>query len=198
MRAFAALALGIVATFASACGKDSSSSSNTASLALDGTWASGCSKGVKVILTIASLRKDETIAIYADDSCTSQVAAAHSVTTLEIGDAVPNLENTYALNKTVVTDELKWIGSDSVAQANKTPEYGYTDWADGVFKDISGKKETATSTYTEPAIGGVEYDIIKESADGTQLNNGDTATGDGTSEAKRPTAINTSITYTKQ
>jgi hypothetical protein len=93
----------------------------------------------------------------------------------------------------------------SVAEVNglnTATECGYSDWALGVAKDLAGR---TCGSITFPSAGAVQYDIYNiaqfdlpfTGEVAGELKFGSSSGGmDGTTPAKRPTALDGSMVYT--
>jgi len=178
-----------------ACGHKSNSSDVAAGLDPTGTWTTACfdtsgsPSKAQVIYTKTTVEFQSQI--FADTSCSALQVTFKETKSLTIGATAEGLT---ATNSTLLTDTAAFF-KEQVAEANKAGIYGYKDWAEGVFKDISGKQATSTGA-TEAAIGTITYAVIK--IKGNTLYPPLKSSGDGKTEATRPTEVDTTSPFTKQ
>ena len=178
-----------------ACGHKSDSSAAAVGPDPTGTWVSACidTGGMpsKAQVTYTKDTVEFQSQLFADTSCSSLQGTFKQTKSLTIGATTDGLT---ATNSTLLTDTAAFF-KEQVAEANKAGIYGYKDWAEGVFKDIAGKQITSTGA-TEAAIGTVAYAVIK--IKGNTLYPPLKSSGDGKTEATRPTEVDTTTAFTKQ
>ena len=196
----------IVAALLGSCGKSSSNAGAGSSASeLEGVWQTEClvlttdltaSTYFKIFATYTGNTEKVDQVIYSSDNCSVSTQSTTQTSTFTIGDALTTIAGAKKIDSVTQTLTLMLKDAASVTAANTAPlYYGYSDWVLNTSKDIAGKKAT-DSDEAENAVGVINYDIFK--IDGTKLSLGDNDTGTGTSDATRPTALDTTLTVTKQ
>jgi len=182
------------------CGKDTKNSpaeDPNAAIAssLAGTWKISCTAKTMMTTTVANNTQKDMFVLYSDSSCSSPYLTSTRESTFTIEGAVSGLTNTYKKNNTLTSFKMTQKSSDAVTEANTEAFLGYTDWVKDVEKDISGKK-SSSSAKTERSVGSLTYTIVK--VQDNKWYGGDMAENDGSSEAKRPTTVDSDGFSTKQ
>lgn len=181
----------------SACGK-SSDSTAASPLSIEGDWYSDCLDiGDGYFLKVKMLNtgsESELITDYSSgSSCINVLMTDRSERTFEIkgqDDAgAAKVDITYG-------GTFRTIQSTAdVDDHNAKNSFGFSDWEKGKEKEITGGKYDENSA-PEHAKGDIAYLLYKITEDA--LIPGDTSTGDGSSEDKRPTKLSTSVELKKQ
>jgi hypothetical protein len=195
----------MLALLLTGCGSShGSGTANTAAdtgLSLAGTtWRTPCAKDGSMwsqwtLVFQDSSTKTMTVQRFSSEGCGNLVVTHKSTATYVIGAAAPNLTNTYAMDIKETAITVAFSGASTIKGANTDKDYGLSNWADGVAQDVAGKKQSETAT-PEAAVGLAQYDLLK--VDGPTLMLGDFELEDGTSPEKRPTALDTTLVFTKQ
>ena len=162
---------------------------------LIGAWESPCvlarEAGTEVSMRLFEERTAQAMVhrsiIYSDSACTTPSRTVRTTAALSYGAAVPSLDSTWAVDTTIGKVELMLSNQDPVelATINLVKSFGYSDWVNDAFKDVSGRKEVATAV-AQPEAGQVIYGIFR--LDGDKLEFGDSS-GNGSSPQARPTGI---------
>jgi len=166
-----------------------------------GSWASECQQGEEsddfnfvqsVTFSInGNFKQLNDYYESSDTSCAFSVVLVEEInSTYSLGDPLPLLSNTNKIN--FVVTGWTWTPKDTTwaGYLNDSAVCGFTDWANGQMKSIAGMD---CNNYQPLAVGGTLYDIF-ELQSSTLMYSGITS---GTSEATRPTSVNTSVPYTK-
>ena len=162
---------------------------------LEGSWKSGCiqfASDIYVVLggVITGNQQTTSTTAYLTSACASPLFVDEETYTFVIGDKLANLDNTYKKDVSVVSLTRKLLTDDYVKQANADSWYGYTDWVINTPKDTVGKKVSSDGS-AEDSVGEKFYTIVQ--VKDNKWYSGDTATGDTTTEATRPTSISTTV-----
>lgn len=186
------------------CQSDDSGSSNTNTGTNNpvGTWSTDCqsmSMGAYSIsneFTATDTAIDFAYTTYTDATCSLTNERYDYSYTYTLG---AESAGTYPMDLTLVSIKLTVFDATTVDDYNTASVCGINDWAVGVTRDVTGGSNCGVSAVTYPSAGTVSYTIYKD--DGTTANFGLLYNPtDGTSEATRPTVLDTSATstYTKQ
>ena len=150
--------------------------------ALDGTWKMTDSNGMINTETYSG----STLTREGIDSGSN--VRYVSTMTFTAGDAVTVPAGAKKIDLTVADITMTCLTEAGVQSANAASYYGYSDWALNVTKSIAGKRRITTED-PEYSKTQVVYSVYK--IDGNSFYHGDSDTGDETSDAKRPTALET-------
>jgi hypothetical protein len=158
---------------------------------LAGVWKSECldfGGGIWAIVTLTNTDTESRydLTVYVTSSCVVPIRKETSLRTYAIVGDVDGIEGAKKVNFTYSTSSTIMLADDAVTEANANQLYGYSDWAKGSAKDTTGRPEESGSD-PQYAAGDVSFLIVKIEAD--TYHSADTTTGDGDSEATRPTAI---------
>lgn len=182
-----------------ACGSEHTSSTSSVATApsIAGTFKSSCLSIGSGWYSIMTLTNTDTSSIqtsdqYFDSTCTTLRITDKFTRTYTTGNAVAS--GGYEINITFQKVERTYLVQTTADGANSDHGFGFTNWIVGVAKETSGLQYSSAYS-VQPKAGQIAYLIYK--ADATTYAGGDTTTGDGTTAAKRPTAL-TSIVLKKQ
>lgn len=196
------LVLPLLTVVALSCGKKTDPCTPTD---LEGTWSTGCispgSGSTKTNVTVACLSVTVTGMMYSDGACATPLFTMTEPYTMAIGDTITVASGSKTAKKINQTLNSVTLTPESAAMAttfnNSNPtECGLTGWVSGTGKDITGK--TCSTLGSIPAAGTVSYDIyqIDTTVTPNKVYFGKTTTGDGKTDATRPTDVDTSPTST--
>ncbi len=158
---------------------------------LQGTWSSKCASdgsGNYNIETFVFKNQNAIYMIqtYSDASCHHKISTLNTYRNYKPGKAVPNLANTKELDYTFKSVTMTYNDPSAVNQANKSEDYGFSNWKINESKEVAGLKRNA-SAYPEHAQNDKFYTIVKIEKD--KLFMGDYASGKGISPNTRLSAI---------
>ena len=223
MKLFQVIAILIFSMFYFGCGEEdekdtaatATAATETAAVSfansLAGSWSSGCVteeteegvEGAMDVYVFDSGTITATKSIAGDENCENfmlQFVAAH---TYSIGDEVATVVGAKNFDLTIVKYEMTPLTEDAVGFLNQGTLCESSDWAVDVTKDVTGKTcnfDGEEGKAFPTSAGVVMRDIIKLADDGSSFQIGDQGEDeelDGSTEAKRPVALDTNITYTK-
>jgi len=169
----------------------------------DGTWQGQCKKDTDADGNATSMRTSYTntagIVIgtetfYSDGTCSSSYLRFNLSITDEYGAPFSPIPGAIKYTYTFTKLDATFADANRAKTANDNQWFGYSNWVAGVAKNISGKKKNADGGAI--TVGDKKYDIVK--VVGQRLYMGDYTTGDGETEATRPTALDMITYYTKQ
>lgn len=160
--------------------------------ALQGTWKSGCREDPSdpqssEIETFTLEGNEVTVNLenFGDSSCGTVLFKVEFKGTIEVGDPVQGMADTFEVDFPLASFTLTMVNADAVDFANQIGFFDFTDWElntpkDLFGRDLSGDGNTITSD-------DVVYSIVK--VDGDQLFLGESPIAPITAEADRPTAL---------
>ncbi len=192
------------------CGEKDSGDSSSGTI-LNGTWKKTCGKtydgSSEDDSTDESTTFEETVYEFDNNSFkltfktyTDSTCAANSLTntqylegTYAIGDDATSPADAKNLNVTITKSILTLATDAEVAAYNSSKVCGLTTWEKDKEVDMNGKPCDNDEPLTLPLTN---YDLVK--VDGSTVMFGDMhEEADGTTEAKRPTELDTTNVYTK-
>jgi hypothetical protein len=172
-----------------------------------GVWKTACSYSASGSYQINSASFSgggftQSSIVHSGSGCATALARFDITGTYVVGSSL-NGSNVYPIDETLASMKLTVLDSSLLSSYNSATYCGYSDWAVGVAKDVTGR--TCGSSVL-PSVGSVNYDIytiwpysIPEVGitQGT-LNFGynDTA-HDGTSPSKRPESTYGNFDYVR-
>lgn len=183
-----------------ACGKEESKST-TASVAtatvapsLIGTWKSDCidlGSNWKMIFTMTNTATASTLDTvqYYNDNCNVPRILDRTYRTYEVKNAslVPS---SFEINMTTQKVERNYFTKEYANSANIDKGFGYTDWTTLSVKDVTGRRYSEAFKY-QPKANEITYLIFK--IEGSKYYGSDFSSGNGTSEAQRPTTLSSTV-----
>ena len=181
------------------CAKKSDTSSTTTptttTTEVEGTWVTSCflSGGVYRINTITVTGTDVVVKYewHTDSSCsTDSTLWEDTYDSLSIGDEVTFSDATkgHKFTSEVVSFKLTLQTASAVSATNTANFCGYSNWAQQIAKDYTGK-----------TCGSTAYDVANTSVRGLyNLVGNNLFIGTLNTTGSYPTEVSTSITYVKQ
>ncbi|HLD99484.1 MAG TPA: hypothetical protein VJB59_04455 [Bdellovibrionota bacterium] len=189
----------------SSCGKDEL----TAAIeTLVGNWSTGCivgesSTSYKIVQTFTGTTLTGTTYYYSGTTCAVPIYESQSTGTLVKGALSSNVSGAvnydFTWTSVTITSKLDAYTTQlnnmvNGGGAGVTGYCAYTDWATNVAKDVSARNCAGVTMRT---VGNTHYDIVKITGSTLQFG-AVNATYDGTTADKRPIALDSTYTYTKQ
>jgi hypothetical protein len=158
--------------------------------AIEGTWVQACTQMGTATFTIASGMMTSHVASFTDAACATESLDIDLTSTYALPG--PATAPAGAKKIDVTTESITFTpkAAATVAQLNAGMVCGFTDWALGTAKDVTGKNCPPLGML--PTQGTVAYNIyfVDKTATPETLQLGMlTMTEDGTTDAKRPTTL---------
>ena len=169
----------------------------------DGTWNSNCysqsaqgqTEYAKDQLTVSGTAMGVDSAIYSDSSCgQSAIATIHTGETIALSPSTTGTAGVQNVDLQLTGLTLTFHDSTYIEYMNTESFCGYSNWAVDQAQDVTGK---SCGGQTMPSAGTQNYDIMGVGTDGNLYMGLVTTTLTGASPDKRPTALDTSIIYSK-
>lgn len=168
---------------------------------LDGTWLSNCyteqneTTYAKDSMTFDGNNLDLLVTDFADSQCATQSFAAEVKATYQDGAHSITVPDATEVDETVTSIGLVFYAPNLIATLNEMKLCGYSDWAVGQMKDVTGK---TCNNQEMPKQGDRSYDIYEILSDKTLVTGMVTKDYDGSTPEKRPQALDMSKQYSKQ
>lgn len=171
---------------------------------LEGTWVMPCTASgsgyQKQTQVVSGSTVSGTATLYTDSTCTdaNRLMGFRAVHTFVIGAALTTPAGAKKIDETVVTGFMTLYYEGLVTASNIEGICGLKNWQAGVEKELTNADCTSMPEYKEYTKNNVSYDIFK--IDAGKLYFGKDVEGgtDGSTDAKRPTELNTDQVLTKQ
>lgn len=172
----------------------------------DGTWQGQCETVPDSDGGVTSMQQSFTEKagigttdqnFYVDQACSAMWLVFHFTYKFEHEAPFSPIPGAIKTTTTTTSIAASFPTPKSVELANNNRWFGYSDWAVGVAKNVSGRKFTQDSPDADTVrVGDKLYTI--EQVVGQRRYAGDDATGNGKTEATRPTSLDMKNYSTKQ
>lgn len=192
--------------------EEDAAAAEQAATSLVGAWSTGCIEGndgeggtvaERETMTYTTSGFELKNELQGNAGCEAFDIEFEATGTYTIGAAVEGIDDAQNLDLTIATFSVTLSG-EMVTGLNQTSFCGFNDWEDGVAKDVTDQECIIgdEDTFTLPTnVGDKVYDVISIAENGeTMLMGDDGGEGDrdGTTEEKRPDAIDQDVVWTKQ